>query len=266
MISILFSLTNITGTSAISFYVRRCDHDYHYFFSYYYYTYHTFLWCSHLSPVIQVIFFPLLSTPAGVSSIYFLHHCGCPPGISCLTWLLRVPSWDFLPHLTPAGALQRYYFPPRSCECPYRVCYIIRISASLLRPVQIPRCSCNRFVILIIRVAPATGTNSALLLQPVCNSYYPDIRVAPATGTNSALLLQPVCNFPRCSCNRFVISRVAPATVLSGANSFYADGGIPPQQGKFLYRQLSSAMVVDIPVVLTGGPIIMPASSAIHSS
>ncbi len=51
---------------------------------------------------------------------------------------------------------------------------------------------------------------------------------------------------------------------MSWANSFYADGGIPPQQGQFLYRQLSSAMVVDIPVVLTGGPIIMPASSAIH--
>ncbi len=50
------------------------------------------------------------------------------------------------------------------------------------------------------------------------------------------------------------------------ANSFYADGGIPPQQGQLLYRQHSSAMVVDIPVVLTGGPIIMPASSAIHNN
>ena len=48
------------------------------------------------------------------------------------------------------------------------------------------------------------------------------------------------------------------------ANSFYADGGIPPQQGQFVNRQHSSAMVVDIPVVLAGGPIIMPASSAIH--
>ena len=53
---------------------------------------------------------------------------------------------------------------------------------------------------------------------------------------------------------------------MSWANSFYADGGIPPQQGQLLYRQHSSAMVVDIPVVLTGGPIIMPASSAIHNN
>ena len=36
------------------------------------------------------------------------------------------------------------------------------------------------------------------------------------------------------------------------ANSFYADGGIPPQQGRFIYRQHSLAMVVDIPGVLTG--------------
>jgi hypothetical protein len=36
------------------------------------------------------------------------------------------------------------------------------------------------------------------------------------------------------------------------ANSFYADGGIPPQQGQFVYRQHSSAMVVDNPGVLTG--------------
>ena len=47
------------------------------------------------------------------------------------------------------------------------------------------------------------------------------------------------------------------------ANSFYADGGIPPQQGQFVNRQHSSAMVVDIPGVLTGGPIIwLPATSA----
>ena len=38
----------------------------------------------------------------------------------------------------------------------------------------------------------------------------------------------------------------------SWANSFYADGGIPPQQGQFVYRQHSSAMVVDNPGVLTG--------------
>jgi hypothetical protein len=36
------------------------------------------------------------------------------------------------------------------------------------------------------------------------------------------------------------------------ANSFYADGGIPPQQGQFVYRQHSSAMVVDNPGILTG--------------
>ena len=37
--------------------------------------------------------------------------------------------------------------------------------------------------------------------------------------------------------------------------SLYADGGIPPQQGQFVYRQHSSAMVVDDQGDLTGGKL-----------
>ena len=91
----------------------------------------------------------MFASPTAV--IYFFSYYTCHTfGISYLTSLLRVPFNVIISHLAPASVLIGF---------------------------------------VIIRVAPTTGTNSALLLQPVCNSYYPrrsydryKFRVAPATG------------------------------------------------------------------------------------
>ena len=71
--------------------------------------------------------------------------------------------------------------------------------------------------------------------------------------------LVPLCSFvplvPSLKPSGYISFCSCAIAVLTWANFFHADGGIPPQQGQFVYRWHSSAMVVDIPGVLTGGPI-----------
>ena len=159
MVPILFHFSTVRalwpshltpGTSAFSLYVRHCDHDHHYFCSPsdVRLTYRGDLFLSFLHlPHLSLVFSPLRMPSWDFLSLTSL-SCGCPllgflfpPPYqvyiisSTLSGVHNFLSWDFyFIHLTPVGALLRYYCPPRSCECSSRVYYFpLLFPSSLLR-------------------------------------------------------------------------------------------------------------------------------------
>jgi len=155
--------------------------------------------------------------------------------------LCATVHFNYCPNIwhCPTGAPSFYCASGTECYCPIfgtaqpglQVFIVLPAQNSNVHPCTVPMSwYCTNIVVLSI---------------PMCNVVH---------CTNVVVLLFIMQQYADCASSLVPVFYTG-ASQCFWANSFYAGGGIPPQQGQFIYRQHSSATVVDIPVVLTGGQL-----------